>query len=180
MYKNCGLTCILVVQELNYLCAENISVCSQMRKLQSISLLYLPTQVTKSHLKTRYFSLATLPAEYVGQTTSNLKLLRSTEWRNLYIQASFPVPYNLFQRLQFHYHSWAIKTLKMQAPCETVSHEIYRPAIRYQCVSELGFRSTLGNWQCRSNLRALPTVSMFSFISIRYFDFVFWYLKNND
>jgi len=79
MYKNCGLTCILVVQELNSLSAENISVCSQMRKLQSINLLYLPTQVTKSHLKTRYFSLATLPAEYIGQTTSNLKLLRSTE-----------------------------------------------------------------------------------------------------
>jgi len=79
VYKNCGLACILVVQELNDLSAENTSACSQMRKLQNINLLFLPTQVTKSHLKTRYFSLATLPAEYVGQTTSNLKLLRSTE-----------------------------------------------------------------------------------------------------
>jgi len=139
MYKNCGLTCILVVQELINLSTENISVCSQTRKLQSINLLYLPTQVTKSLLKTRYFSLATLPTEYLGQTSSNLKLLRSTELRDLYIRASFPVPYNLFQRLQFHYHSWAMKTLKMQAPCERVSHEIYRPAICCQCISELGF-----------------------------------------
>jgi hypothetical protein len=90
MYKNCGLTRILVVQELTNLSTENVSVCSQMRKLRSISLLYLPTQVTKPRLKTRYFSLATLPAENIGQTSSNLKLLRSTEWRSLYIQASFP------------------------------------------------------------------------------------------
>jgi len=89
-YKNCVLTCVLVVQELTNLSTENISVCSQMRKLQSISLLYLPTQLTKSRLKARYFSLATLPAENIGQTSSNLKLLRSTGWRNLYIQASFP------------------------------------------------------------------------------------------
>jgi hypothetical protein len=79
MYKNCGLTCILVVQELTNLSTENTSGCSQMRKLQSINLLYLPTQVTKSRLKTRYFSLATLPAEYIGQTSGNLELLRSTE-----------------------------------------------------------------------------------------------------
>jgi hypothetical protein len=78
MYEKCGLTCILVVQGLTNLSTENISVSSQMRKLQSINLLYLPTQVTKSLLKTRYFGLATLPAEYMGHTSSNLKLLRST------------------------------------------------------------------------------------------------------
>jgi len=71
-YKNCGLTCILVVEELTNLSTENISVCSQMRKLHSINRPYLPTQVTKPLLKTRYFSLATLPAEYIGQTSSNL------------------------------------------------------------------------------------------------------------
>ena len=69
-----------------------------------------------------------------------LKITAQYRMTNLYIQASFPVPYNLFLRLQFHYHSWAIKTLKMQAPCETVSHEIYRPAVRYQRASEFGFR----------------------------------------
>jgi len=40
---------------------------------------YLPMQLTKSLLNTRYFSLATLSAEYIGQASSNLKLLRSTE-----------------------------------------------------------------------------------------------------
>jgi hypothetical protein len=121
MYKNSGLTCILVVRELTNVSTEHISAWSKNRKLQSINILHPPTQVTKPRLKTRYFSTVTLPAEYIGQTPSNLKLLRSTEWRNLYIAASFLAPYNLFQRSQFHYHSWTRKTLKRQAQCERVS-----------------------------------------------------------
>lgn len=70
---------------------------------------YLSRQVTKYRLNAFYLSLATLPAQYMGLTSSTLQLMRSKERRNLHIQARLQIPHNLF-----HYHSRKMKTLKIQ------------------------------------------------------------------
>jgi hypothetical protein len=149
-----------------------------MRKLQSIILLYLPTQVIPS--KDTLLQFGNAACRIYRSDTQQLKITAQYRVTEFIHSGKLPSSVQLVSAVAISLPFMAMKTLKMQAPCETISRKIYRPALRYQCVSKLGFRWTLGNCQYRSKLCALPTASMFSFVSKHYFDFVFWYLKHKN